>query len=153
MERHNIILKNLNMIKELSYIIISYDYYLSGKIEKILTNHTNEITSIVVLPSKNPKIISASKDNTLRLHDIDNNKSEIIPIGHSKYITSICIIEEKIATGSEDKTIRIWDLINNKCEHILSGHEKGVTCVIFIPPNKIAGSSNDFTIRIWNIEY
>lgn len=79
--------------------------------------HTSTITCIDIYPCQT-RFVTGSRDNTLRIWDINTVQCLHTLIGHTDYITCvkrICGVGNNttIVSGSCDNTVRIWD--NNTC--------------------------------------
>jgi WD40 repeat protein len=117
--------------------------------------HTAEVSSVAFSPDGN-KIVSGSRDNTLRLWDATTGK----PIGqpfteHTDAQTlSVAFSPDgnKIVSGSTDKTVRLWDATTGKpIGQPFTGHKDVVLSVAFSPDgNKIVSGSFDKTVRLWD---
>jgi WD40 repeat protein len=57
------------------------------------------------------KIVSGSRDKTIRIWNTETNLQEAVLKGHTLYVSSVCISQDgkKIVSGSWDKTIRLWN--------------------------------------------
>ncbi|QFS42668.1 caspase family protein [Nostoc sphaeroides] len=118
-----------------------------------LEGHTKSVNGISYSP-KDPLIVSASSDKTLRLWKLDGT-----PVQTSKqmihddqvYTVNFSPNGEYIASASADKTIKLWKK-DGTYVTTFRGHEKGVTSVNFSPDsNTVISASEDTTIRLWNI--
>ncbi len=82
---------------------------LTGKQLKVLKGHTVGVYSLVVLP--NGTIASGSRDNTIRIWDINTGEELKKLEGHTGSVRSLVVLPNgNIASGSSDKTIRIWEI-------------------------------------------
>ena len=122
----------------------------------VLRGHEAAVLSVAKL--NETKIVSASRDATIRIWDLPSSSCIAVLRGHEKsasaynFAMSIAILNEtKIVSGSSDVTIRLWDLDSNSCVAVLEGHECGVTCVAKLNETKIVSGSEDVTIRVWDL--
>ena len=53
------------------------------------------------------KIVSGSDDNTIKVWD-ENGVCVSTLVGHTNWVTSVCVMGDKIVSGSEDNTIKVW---------------------------------------------
>ncbi|SMD38874.1 WD domain-containing protein, G-beta repeat-containing protein [Reichenbachiella faecimaris] len=82
------------------------------RIVRIISGHQSAITAIDFSPD-NERILTASRDGTVRVWDIfDSKKFPIVLDDHNDWVMTACFDQsgEKIITGSKDKTIRIFNL-------------------------------------------
>ena len=101
------------------------------------------------------KIISGSKDNTIKIWDANTEECLKTLAGHSDYVASVAYSPDgtKIISGSEDNTIKIWDANTGECLKTLEGHSFPVRSVAYSPDGtKIISGSLDYTIKIWGEE-
>lgn len=86
-----------------------------------MNGHSDAVRSLAVL--SDDKIISDSKDNAIKIWDI--NKGDCIKTlnGHSDAVLSVAALEnDKIISGSVDNAIKIWDINTGDCIKTLNGH-------------------------------
>ena len=98
-----------------------------------LSEHKNSVTSILQLADE--KLITGSKDKTIRLWDIYENSFRCTQIieEHKEGIYSLCeLIGTRFASGSEDKTIRIWEDNKGLFKHVrtLNDHKSRVRALV-----------------------
>ena len=108
-------------------------------------------------------IISASDDKTLRLWDLEGNKSPIVFRGHEDSVTSVAFSPngKTIVSGSKDNTLRLWNLQGNQLQVFQwhkestdkAGNKGGVNSVAFSPDGKtIVSGADDKTLLLWDLE-
>ncbi len=109
----------------------------------VLEGHTHTIWSVVI---KDNLIISGSRDNTIKIWDIESGLCIKTLECHTNYIRSVAIKDNLIISSSYDNTISIWDIDSGMCIKTLESH---TTCVmsVFVNDNLII-SCADKTIKI-----
>jgi len=118
-----------------------------------LQGHTQSITSLCV-GANDACVISASRDKTIKMWDLETGECTATLHGHVNHITSVCITfnSRRIISGSMDKLIKIWDIDTGSCNQTLVGHWRGVTSVCVSRDDKhIISGSVDNSIKIWDI--
>ncbi len=107
-----------------------------GFAQKRLTGHAHFVQDVTVTPDGH-YILSGSWDGTLRLWDLQKDKSTRF-VGHTKDVLTVAFSEDnrQIVSGSRDKTIKLWNAIG-KCKYTFgpneNGHKEWVSCVRFSP--------------------
>ena len=89
-------------------------------------------------------LLSASKDKTARLWDLETGKCLVVFAGHAMCVLACAFMEKnKVATASQDATLRIWDKHTGQCLVVLQPDALPVLCCAFAPDKKVAvtGSS------------
>lgn len=123
--------------------------------------HRKSVTSLVVTPD-GKIIVSGSKDNTIKLWNIETGECLKTLKGHSGYIHSLAITLDgrQIISGSLMET-KIWDLQSGKCIKNIKQQEVAsytnddyITSfqVISSDGNTIVSSNYCEEIRVWNKE-
>ena len=98
-----------------------------------LSEHQKSVTSVIQLSDE--KIITGSKDNTIRLWDIYENSFRCTQIidEHKGGIYSLCeLLGRRFASGSEDKTIKIWEENKGQFKQVksLNDHKSRVWALV-----------------------
>ena len=77
---------------------------------KTLKGHSEWVLSVAYSPD-GTKIISGSRDNTIKIWDANTGECLKTLEGHSNRVLSVAYSPDgtKIISGSGDKTIKIWD--------------------------------------------
>jgi WD40 repeat protein len=118
---------------------------------KCFNQHTELITSICVTEDSK-KLISSSKDTTIKIWDIETGECLKTLDDHKKSVNCIISIpNNKFISGSWDKTIKMWDLYSYKCTKTLRNKES-VFSLCLMPENKIACGSRDGSIYILDLD-
>ncbi|KRX11069.1 WD40-repeat-containing domain [Pseudocohnilembus persalinus] len=113
--------------------------------------HSDTITSIEI-SQDGSKVLTVSKDKTIRIYSLQNNKLIKVLKGHKSKINHIAFSrqENKFLTASDDKTIKVWDF-NQGLLKTFQGHTKPVLCAAFSQDtHMIVSGSSDIQIIIWN---
>lgn len=116
--------------------------------------HTDQITSLAVTLDGR-RAISTSRDETLRLWDLETGKCLGTFKGHTGVVTSVAITSDgkHAISVSSDQTLRRWDLESVQSLQTIEGHTKEVTGVAITPDGKHAVSaSKDKTLRLWDLK-
>ncbi|CEP23422.1 RSA4 [Cyberlindnera jadinii] len=94
-----------------------------------LKGHTKWISSLawepihLVKPGQSPRLVSASKDGTLKIWDTARRVPLLTLSGHTSSVS--CVKwggENLIYSASHDKTIRVWDGSTGACKNVLKSH-------------------------------
>ena len=119
-----------------------------------LQGHTRSVMAVAFSPDGR-RIVSGSKDNTLRLWDAATGKPIGAPLqGQTNTVWSVAFSPDgrRIVSGSDDYTMRLWDAATGKpIGSPRQGHTAGVLSVVFSPDGRsIVTGSADKTLRLWD---
>ena len=123
----------------------------SGKLLHTYEGHRSYVNAIAFSPD-GEKILSGSRDNTVRLWDTDSGKLVHTLEGHTSSVNAIAFSPDgqKILSGSRDNTVRLWDTDSGKLVHTYEGHRSEVYAIAFSPDGQqILSGSTDNTVRLW----
>lgn len=119
-----------------------------------LSGHEAEILHLQLTPDEQ-LLVSASKDHSIRIWDVNDHKCLQTLKGHQDWVRALSITNngEKIISASDDWSIKVWDIRTGKCEHTFTGHTMPAiaTCVSKNDRFVLTGS-RDRTIRIWDLK-
>ena len=114
--------------------------------------HDNKVTAIAVFPDS--RIVSGSKDKTLRIWNAGTGACERTLSGHSDEVTAIAVLPDgRVVSGSKDCTMRIWNAGTGACERTLSLSEGKyeVSAIAVLPDGHIVFGCKDCCyLRSWN---
>jgi WD40 repeat protein len=76
-----------------------------------LTGHADHVQSVSFSPD-GKRIVSGSRDNTLKVWDAQTGQEMLTLEGHSGRVDSVSFSPDgkRIVSGSWDKTLKIWDI-------------------------------------------
>jgi F-box and WD-40 domain protein CDC4 len=128
------------------------------------------VDGLPVMMPKQPLLVSASRDSTLRVWklphatdlptyeanssaDVENAYSLSVLTGHQSTIRDIAAYSDTIVSGSYDTTVRVWKISTGETVHTLTGHTQKIYSVVLDHENKrcISGSM-DNSVRIWCLD-
>jgi len=116
-------------------------------------SHHDAVMDVALAPS-GQFAISASKDKTLIIWDLDKNEFLLSILGHSDSVNSVAISsdEQFFISGSSDCTVKIWNLKSGKEVCTFSEHKEPVSTVAVTKDGKyIVSGSHDRTVKVWNV--
>lgn len=148
--------KTTELPYEIINLIITYDTTLFS------TQHSKAVIFVDFLTPQ--KLISASKDNTIRVWNLASGAC-LTTVKHRIAITALAVISDhEIAAGEGDHSIKIWNTDTGECTKTLTGHDHNVTGLVTLPNRMLASGAplgNFVTallqqpagvIKIWNID-
>jgi WD40 repeat protein len=127
---------------------------LTGQLENTLTGHSNWVLSVGFSPD-GQTLASGSRDNTIKLWDVNTGKELQTLTGHSNLVLSVGFSPDgqTLASGGVDQTIKLWDVQTGKELRTLTGHSHYVNSVGFSPDGQtLASGSYDKTIKLWDVQ-
>ncbi|KAL9619027.1 MAG: hypothetical protein Q9160_006348 [Pyrenula sp. 1 TL-2023] len=129
----------------------------SGDYLQILKGHTESVLT-VVFSYDSTRLASASLDETVRIWDASNGHSlqtfqGFRFNGFNIALNSVIFSHDSIwLAWPRDNAVWIWDASSGERVQTLEGHSDAISSVVFSPDStRLASASNDFTVRIWDI--
>ena len=121
---------------------------------RVLEGHTDEITSVSA-HMDGRRVVSGSRDDTVRVWDVDTGEGLKTLMGHTGTVRSVSVHRDgrRVVSGSHDETVRVWDLDTGACLRILEGHTNWVNSVaLHMDGRRAASGSSDKTVRVWDLD-
>lgn len=98
---------------------------------------------------------------TIMIFSINTGECIRTLVGHTGYVTSVCISSDgnTIVSGSKDKTVKIWSIDTGECIRTLEEHSDGIETVGVSGDGKYVISCTDLTVfsglqyvtmKVWN---
>jgi len=126
-----------------------------------LKGHSGWVTAIATTMEVPTMLVSASRDKSIIVWDLNRDAREPEPYGrakkrltgHSHYVQDVAVSSDGqyALSGSWDGTLRLWDLKTGKTTYKFIGHTKDVLSVAFSADHRqIVSGSRDKTIILWN---
>ncbi|RDB30116.1 Vegetative incompatibility protein HET-E-1 [Hypsizygus marmoreus] len=119
----------------------------------VLEGHTS-VVNCLAYSSDGRKIVSGSRDNTIRIWDAATGKELLLPLdGHTDWVNSVAYSpnSKKLVSGSKDGTVRIWNAETGR-EISQFSLDSEVPTVAYSPDTNTVVSGSGNIITIWNIE-
>lgn len=130
---------------------------------QVIKGHTDIVLSLASLRNY---LLSSSKDNTIRLWEIDPGSFSVTCIGigtkHTKAVGCVAfgkIAHTSFASVSQDTCLKLWtipktiekdNVLNLNCIATQIAHKDDINCVTMSPNDKlIATASQDKTAKLW----
>jgi len=118
----------------------------------ISNGHSKKVTSIAYSPNGD-RIVSGSKDCTVRVWDVSTGDCLYIFTGHTASVYSVSYSPQGnvVASRGGDRIIRLWGL--EDADHRSISYESGlIEDMAFSPKgDSVAFGSKDRNVRIWNV--
>lgn len=120
----------------------------------VLIGHTHEVSACAFSPD-GTRIVSASRDRTIKVWDAPLGQELATLIGHTDVVTACALSPDgtTIVSASGDKTVRLWDSATMAELAILVGHGDLVTtCAFSTDGSRIVSASRDGGLILWEAD-
>ncbi|KAF9435434.1 hypothetical protein BGZ76_006300 [Entomortierella beljakovae] len=106
--------------------------------------------SVYCIQFDNTKIVTGSRDRTIKFWDFHSYKCTDTLEGHSQSVLCLQFNDSILVSGSSDNTIIVWDMETRQPISRLHGHRDGVLDVCF-DDKYIISCSKDASIKVWDV--
>jgi WD40 repeat protein len=117
-----------------------------------LRGHKADVTCLA-FASDGQRLASGSRDRTVRLWNLDDNREQACLRGHMAEVRSLAFSPDGrcLASAAADRTVRLWDAAAGRELLCLRGSDAEVWSVAFAPDGRrVAAGSYSGTVRIWD---
>jgi Tol biopolymer transport system component len=117
-----------------------------------LKGHSSFVYVVAFSPD-GKRIVSGSRDNTLKVWDAATGEETLTFNGHSTRIDSVTFSPDgkRVISGSYDNTLKVWDAETGQEVSTLKGHAATVRSVACNPDGtRIVSGSWDKTVKVWD---
>jgi len=158
-EQYLAVATNLEQVRVYDVASMSCSYVLAG--------HTEIVVCIDTCVSASGKtlVVTGSKDNTVRLWDVERKSCIGIGKGHLGAVGSVAFSKKTknfFVSGSSDRTIKVWtwddalgdaeDEVSLKAKAVVAAHDKDINSLAISPNDGLVCSgSEDRTACIWKL--
>ncbi|TPX36515.1 hypothetical protein SmJEL517_g01359 [Synchytrium microbalum] len=105
--------------------------------------------AIYCLQFDESKIVSGSRDDTIKIWDMKTGECTKTLHGHGASVLCLQYDDQYIVSGSSDSTVIVWDITTSEPKKVLRSHTESVLNLRF-DKRYIASCSKDKTIKLWN---
>jgi len=108
-----------------------------------------------VITSDGTRIISGSRDQTVRVWDAETGSNLLTLCGHSGDVKSVTVShnETQIISGSDDGTVCFWDMRTGTLLQSFGDSPASINLVaISDDDSRVMAATYDGTIRVWNVQ-
>ena len=133
---------------------IHFEYYMDYEI------HSDSINCLCVLADQ-ARLATASSDRAIKIWNFNDFQNSVQTLeGHSSNVNTLCYFSnlECLISGSSDGTIIAWQRGNLLNSHrfelkyrLDNAHLRSVNDLIKLENNQLASCSDDFSIKIWQL--
>lgn len=121
---------------------------------RTLEGHSDCVNAVAISPDGR-RAVSASRDHTLRVWDLETGRQMHIMEGHSRPVNGIAIAPdaERAVSVAHDNTVKVWDLKTGRELCTMEGHSGPVNGIAITPDGRRAVSASaDKTLKVWDLE-
>ncbi|RUP51418.1 WD40-repeat-containing domain protein [Jimgerdemannia flammicorona] len=124
--------------------------YRSRAIPSAENMHEGHREGIYCVQFDEEKIVSGSRDNTIKVWDTHSGRCLRTLVAHTGSVLCLQYDEKYIISGSSDNSIIQWDVRTGAVVRILKGHTEPVFN-LKIDRDHIVSCSKDRTVRVWDL--
>lgn len=89
-------------------------------------SHSSPWLTVLVSSWLPPRVVSGSRDATLRVWDIETGQCLHVLMGHVAAVRCVQYDGRRVVSGAYDFMVKVWDPETETCLHTLQGHTNRV---------------------------
>ncbi|KAI8826785.1 WD40-repeat-containing domain protein [Fimicolochytrium jonesii] len=114
----------------------------------VFQGHTE---AVYCLQFDSRKIVSGSRDKTLKIWDTRSGHCKATLRGHTGSVLCLQYNENIIVSGSSDWSMIVWDVRSGRMLRTMTGHMESVLNLRF-DEKWVVSCSKDTTVKVWDLE-
>jgi WD40 repeat protein/transcriptional regulator with XRE-family HTH domain len=117
-----------------------------------LAGHTDQVSRVAWSPD-GCILASSSRDQTIRLWDIESSSYRIALVGHSAGVKGLAFTpnSRSLLSGSEDGTLRVWDAASGQCIRVVQGYAASLYDLDWSPDGaQLVSGGSDTLVTIYD---
>jgi len=121
---------------------------------RTLAGHTDSVRG-VALSGDGRMAVSASRDNTLKVWEVESGRELRTLAGHTNRVTAVALSGDgrMAVSASHDNTLKVWEVGSGRELRTLAGHTDSVNDVALSEDGRMAVSASwDKTLKVWEVE-
>lgn len=130
---------------------------IDPKLARTFIGHTAPVNQVAFTPDS-ARLVSASRDNTVKLWDVATGEELRTFSGHSNWVCCVAVSPngQVLASGDISGEIKLWDINSGQegthlTDRVGDAH-KGVDSLAFSPDGRrLAAGYDDHGVRIWDV--
>lgn len=129
-----------------------WDYKNSTQSKVELTDiHSDRVWALLMISNNGQqRLLSGSWDSTISVINPVTWKMEKRLVGHTDWVTCLCLVDKHFASGSADGTVRVWSIGENiQPERVLRGH-RGHVYAMCASGDALFSAGNDGFVCAWD---
>ncbi len=125
-----------------------------GRLLRTLIGHGDWVKTVAVTPN-GKQIISGSKDNTIKVWNLETGEEQFTLTGHTGSVNAVAVTPDGklVISGSSDGNLKVWNLATGTEFIPVSGHRTPVVAITVTPDSKWVISVSALNIiKVWSLE-
>jgi glycine betaine/choline ABC-type transport system substrate-binding protein len=117
----------------------------------VLQGHERDV--LVVESMTDGRVISGSKDATVRVWSANDAENPVVLEGHADWVRAVAEVDDNLVVSGDDQgMVMLWDLDQATAIATWEAHSDWIRALAVTDDGRVLSSADDRTVKVWDLD-